>query len=64
MKPKDVELFEALAGDLLSELDYPRAFETASSRTREVAECCRRWWEENFKKDRSPPIGITNGMKR
>jgi Sulfotransferase family len=64
MNPKDVELFEALAGDLLSELDYPRAFETASSRTREVAERCRRWWEENFKTDRSLPVGITNGMKR
>ena len=49
MKPKDVELFEALAGDLLSELDYPRSSERISSRTREVAERYRRWWEENVK---------------
>jgi hypothetical protein len=49
MKPEDVELFEALAGDLLSELDYPRSSERFSSRTREVAERYRRWWEENVK---------------
>jgi sulfotransferase family protein len=57
MTQKDVELFEALAGDLLSELDYPRAFATASSRTREVAECCRAWWERNFETHRALPVG-------
>jgi hypothetical protein len=58
MEPNDVELFEALAGDLLSELDYPRAFETASSRTGELAQRCRTWWEENFSTDRALPVGI------
>jgi len=50
MKPNDVELFEALAGDLLCELGYARASERVSSATCAVAEQCRRWWEENFKR--------------
>jgi len=58
MKPEDVELFEALAGDLLTELGYPRAFEAASSRTEELAQRCRTWWEESFKADRAFPVGI------
>ena len=58
MKPRDVELFEALAGDLLSEFGYPRSFETVSSRTREVAERCRAWWEENGKGDRVDPVAV------
>ena len=65
MKPKDVELFEALAGDLLSELDYPRAPETVSSGTREVAERCRRWWEENVKspRDARQPLPLDAGRR-
>lgn len=58
MKPTEAELFEALAGDLLSELGYPRGFETASSRAEKVAQRCRAWWEENFKTDRVLPVGI------
>jgi Sulfotransferase family len=58
MKPNDAELFEALAGDLLCELEYPRAFETPSARTGELAQRYRTWWEENFKKDRALPVGI------
>lgn len=65
MKPKDVELFEALAGDLLSELDYPRAAETVSSGTREVAERCQRWWDENVKspRDAHPPLPLDAGRR-
>jgi hypothetical protein len=50
MKPNDVELFEALAGDLLSELDYPLVSERITPRTRAVAQRCRTWWEGNFKR--------------
>jgi hypothetical protein len=42
---RDLELFEALAGDLLCELGYQRSFEAASSETTELAERCRGWWE-------------------
>ena len=38
MKPADVELFEAIAGDLLSELGYERAFPHPRHRARAAAE--------------------------
>ena len=38
MKPADVELFEAIAGDLLSELGYERAFPHPGHRARAAAE--------------------------
>ena len=38
MEPADVELFEAIAGDLLSELGYERAFPRPGHRARAAAE--------------------------
>lgn len=45
MKEHEVELFEAIAGDLLSTVGYERAFSTISPEVAKVAEQCRNWWE-------------------
>lgn len=47
LSTRDLQLFEALAGDLLVELGYPLATETTgiSPEVKEVAERCRRWWD-------------------
>jgi glycosyltransferase involved in cell wall biosynthesis len=45
MAARDVELFEALAGDLLSELGYERRFERISPEVAATAERCQRWWD-------------------
>jgi hypothetical protein len=41
MNPRELELFEALAGDLLSALGYPRAFPHISAQIAAVADYCR-----------------------
>ncbi len=45
MTERDVELFEALAGDLLSALGYERSMGATSPGIAKVAEQCRRGWE-------------------
>jgi hypothetical protein len=45
MAPRDVELFEALAGDLLSDLGYDRTTKVISTEITKVAEQCRAWWQ-------------------
>ena len=45
MPARDRELFEALAGDLLSELGYERSVDHVSAEIAELAERCRRWWD-------------------
>jgi sulfotransferase family protein len=45
MDQKDVELFEAIAGDLLSAVGYERAFKTISPQVARSAEQCRNRWE-------------------
>jgi hypothetical protein len=45
MTPRDLELFEALAGDLLSALGYERSVTTISPGVAAVAGRCRQWWE-------------------
>ena len=42
---RDVEMFEAIAGDLLSILGYERAFNTISTKIAEVAKRFQRWWD-------------------
>jgi Sulfotransferase family len=42
---QDVELFEAIAGNLLSSLGYERAFPTISDAAQEVADDSRRRWD-------------------
>jgi hypothetical protein len=44
MTSNDVELFELLAGDLLSELGYSRVSASLSADIRATAESCRHWW--------------------
>lgn len=44
MPSRDVELFEALAGDLLDELGYERAFPTISRGIAAIADRCRDRW--------------------
>lgn len=45
MAKRDVELFEALAGDLLSDLGYEKGATVISDEIAEVAERCRTWWQ-------------------
>jgi hypothetical protein len=45
MSERDVELFEEIAGDLLSTLGYERAFKTISPEIAKVGEQYRNWWE-------------------
>ena len=55
MAGRDVELFEALAGDLLSSLGYERAAPTASPGTAALARACLRWWEaESARREKGP----------
>ena len=48
MRERDVELFEALAGDLLSALDYERLCDSISPAVEAVASQCRAWWAREF----------------
>jgi hypothetical protein len=45
MRPRDLELFEAIAGDQLSQLGYDRAFPEISPEVARDAERCRAWWQ-------------------
>jgi hypothetical protein len=53
MSERDAELFEAIAGDLLSKLGYARAFEAISPRVAAVAERCEAWWEAEMARKRA-----------
>ena len=44
--PREIELFEALAGDLLSDLGYESGATVISDEIVEVAERCRKWWQD------------------
>ena len=48
MSPRDVQLFEALAGDVLSAVGYERSAERIPDDVRAVADRCRQWWEANM----------------
>jgi hypothetical protein len=48
MAAPDVELFEALAGDLITTLGYPRAGQETSAATARRADRCRARWEEEM----------------
>ena len=49
MPTRDVELFEAIAGDLLAALGYDLAFERISSASARRAQSCRQQWESEVK---------------
>ena len=48
MRSRDVELFEALAGDMLQELGQERATSETSPEVARLAEDCRNWWDETL----------------
>jgi hypothetical protein len=47
MDERSVQLFEALAGDLLSDLGYPRRHERFPAEIAAVADRCRQWWDDD-----------------
>ncbi len=53
MQPRDIEIFEALAGDLLSTLGYQRAFDKVSPIVAADAQRFRGWFEANVVSPRS-----------
>ena len=55
MTERDVELFEAISGDLLSALDYERVFSTFSPAITAVAERCKGWWESWLSRRKARP---------
>lgn len=55
MPPRDVELFEALAGDLLIQLGYEVLHHRISASVATVADRCRHWWETDRRTRRSAP---------
>ena len=52
MAPRDLELFEAIAGDLLALLGYQRACDTPSDEVVELARRCKASWEAEVRKRR------------
>ena len=48
MSTRDVELFEAIAGDVLTTLGYERTTERPSPAILEIADRCRDWWRRNM----------------
>ena len=44
MAERDLELFEALTGDLLTALGYERGATVISDEIAEIAQRCRAWW--------------------
>ncbi len=48
MSGRDVELFEALAGEVLTTLGYERASERPSTEIVQIADRCRAWWRQNM----------------
>jgi hypothetical protein len=45
LSPRDLQLFEALAGDALASSGYELAVDIRSRSVTATAERCRRWWE-------------------
>lgn len=52
MPPRDVELFEALAGDTLEELGYERSLNDISPEVASTATECRAWWDKDLARRR------------
>jgi len=51
MSARDLQIFEALAGDLLDSLGYARAATPASADVLAEVEHCRRWWHSSSARD-------------
>ena len=61
MQAGDIEMFEALAGDLLSALGYQREFDVISPTVCADAQQFRSWFEANVA---SPPASADTGSSR
>ncbi|MFQ5598087.1 MAG: sulfotransferase [Nitrospiria bacterium] len=57
MEERDLALFEALAGNLLSKLGYERAFPSIPPRMTTLAEKYRRWWDAEMVRKQSKRQG-------
>ncbi len=64
MAERNLELFEALAGDLLSTLGYERGVSTISSEISTVAERCRQWWEQEMERRRKKRLRLAQQVKK
>ncbi len=63
MDHRDLELFEAIAGDLLSALGYERAFDAISPEIAAVAARCRTWWETKAERQEVPAEAPVPGSR-
>jgi hypothetical protein len=61
LTPDAVELYEAIAGDVLSLFGYERAFEAISAEARELAERCRDAWLAELAARKRRPASDLNG---
>jgi hypothetical protein len=61
MTERNVELFEAIAGDLLSTLGYKRTVDSVSPQVSEVAERCESWWRAEMERIRTIASGSSAG---
>jgi len=59
MSTRDRALFEALAGDLLSELGYDLSIDTVPAEVTDTAERCRSWWEAQLPHRRTTTVAAT-----
>lgn len=64
MSARDLELFEALAGDLLDELGYERSVVTVSPRTSVLARSCQEWWDATMPPGRAKNVRSTDSITR
>ncbi len=63
MTERNVELFEAIAGDLLSTLGYKREVDSISPQVAEVAEQCEGWWRAEMERIRTLAAGTSAGPR-
>jgi Sulfotransferase family len=59
----DLEVFEAVAGDLLSELGYERACDTISPELTEKSGEWQRWWESVTHRAHTPRVSLGTGKR-
>lgn len=67
MAERDVELFEAIAGDLLNDLGYTRFVETIPAEIEEIARQVRQWWEKKMAQkiaDAERRLAVLGGIKQ
>ena len=56
LAPRELELFEALAGDLLEELGYELAAPSVSADVAAQAERARAWWSDELARRRNRAV--------